>query len=162
MATHAGKAVPATEDWKRVFAKVLIRMPGYAKLGWRLARSSEIPRKYKAGLVGGVLYQLAPVDLVPNIIPVLGQLDDVGILLYGIRSALRHCPPDLAAQLMAECSVSEAQLNRDIAAMNTVARGFARLIARGAWRGGKATARVLGRGVAAGAILAWSAYRRKR
>ncbi|HEY3412746.1 MAG TPA: YkvA family protein [Armatimonadota bacterium] len=162
MATHGGKPAPVTEDWKRVFAKVLIRMPNYVRLGWKLARSSEIPRRHKAGLLGGVLYQLAPVDLVPNIIPVLGQLDDVGVLLYGIRSALRHCPPDLAAQLMSEYGVSEAQLNRDISAMNTVARGFGRLIARGAWRGGKATARVLGRGVAAGATLAWAAYRRHR
>ena len=151
-----------SEDWKRLFAKVLIRMPAYARLGWRLARSGEIPKRHKVGLVGSVLYQLAPVDLVPNIIPVLGQLDDVAILLYGIRSTLRHCPPDLAKRLMTECGVSEAQLNRDIVALNTVAKGFSRLVARGTWRGGKATARLLGRGLAASAMLAWQVYRKKR
>lgn len=151
-----------TDEWMRVFAKMLIRVPAYLRLGWALGRSHDIPRRHKHGLFGAALYQLAPVDLVPNLIPVIGQLDDLAALLYGIRSALRHCPPEAAERMMAKAGVSSEQLDQDIADLGVVAKGFGRSVVKGAWKGSKATARLMGRGVVAGARVAWSAYRRRR
>jgi uncharacterized membrane protein YkvA (DUF1232 family) len=39
-------------------------------------------------LVAGVAYLLSPIDLVPGIIPGLGQLDDLAFVLLALKSAL--------------------------------------------------------------------------
>ncbi|WP_347402859.1 YkvA family protein [Altererythrobacter arenosus] len=40
-------------------------------------------------------YALSPIDLIPDVIPVLGLLDDVILLPLGIWLVLRMIPPDL-------------------------------------------------------------------
>jgi len=34
-----------------------------------------------AATVAGVLYTLSPIDLIPDIIPLFGQLDDIGVII---------------------------------------------------------------------------------
>src|SRR5262249_38184179 len=137
------------------------RVPAYLKLGWALARSAAIPRRHKLGLLGGVLYAVSPIDLVPGVIPVLGQPDDLAILLRGIRSALRHCPREGADELLRECGLTEAQLDQDLATVGEVAKEFSRSMAKSAWRGGRAVGKAIGRGIVSGAQAVWDAYRPK-
>src|SRR5579862_4809294 len=146
------------EDWRATLADVVTRVPAYLKLGWGLARSSEIAYRDKLGLIGGVLYSLSPIDLVPGIIPVLGQLDDLAILLRGIRSTLRRAPQAVAERCLQECGLTEAQLDRDLQSLGKVAREFSKAAARGAWRGSRAVGAALGSGLALGARALWSAY----
>jgi hypothetical protein len=42
--------------------------------------------------VGAVLYILLPVDIVPDVFLGLGQLDDLGVLLLGLRAFIAVCP----------------------------------------------------------------------
>jgi uncharacterized membrane protein YkvA (DUF1232 family) len=39
-------------------------------------------------IIGCVLYVLSPIDLVPDFIPVLGQIDDLGAIVFTIRALL--------------------------------------------------------------------------
>lgn len=50
-----------------------------------------------AGLV--VAYALSPIDLIPDVIPLLGYLDDIILVPAGVALALRLIPP----AVMAEC-----------------------------------------------------------
>ena len=54
-------------------------------LTWKLIRDPRVPLWAKAIPVLAVLYVLSPLDFIPDIIPVLGQLDDLGIILAGMR-----------------------------------------------------------------------------
>jgi len=40
-------------------------------------------------------YLVMPLDIIPDVIPGLGQLDDIGIILLGIRAFIALCPPEL-------------------------------------------------------------------
>jgi uncharacterized membrane protein YkvA (DUF1232 family) len=55
----------------------------------RLLRDHRVPRRKKALLVGLAGYLALPFDLVPDFIPVAGQLDDVVITALVLRSFLR-------------------------------------------------------------------------
>lgn len=66
----------------------------------RLVRYVFDPRvpTWKKGLIlGGLLYLVFPVDLVPDLLPPLGWLDDVAVLWLGLhaltRELLRYGPP---------------------------------------------------------------------
>jgi uncharacterized membrane protein YkvA (DUF1232 family) len=49
----------------------------------------------RAVLVVVVAYALSPIDLIPDFIPVLGQLDDLLLLPLGIALVIRLLPPDV-------------------------------------------------------------------
>jgi uncharacterized membrane protein YkvA (DUF1232 family) len=69
---------------------------------WIAARSPDTPlaARLLAGCVAA--YALSPIDLIPDMIPVLGLLDDLLIVPLGIALALRLVPAPLMARFRAE------------------------------------------------------------
>lgn len=66
----------------------------------------RVPWYAKVVVACVVAYAFSPIDLIPDVIPVLGYLDDLILLPLGIKLALRMIPP----RVMAECRV-QAQDN---------------------------------------------------
>jgi uncharacterized membrane protein YkvA (DUF1232 family) len=95
-------------------AGVLTRLPRYLNLAQRLARDGELAAARKVALAAGIAYVVSPVDLVPGIIPVLGQLDDLAALLLGLRQALNGCSPESRAEHLEHAGLSESALDADI------------------------------------------------
>jgi uncharacterized membrane protein YkvA (DUF1232 family) len=56
-------------------------------------RRTPWPAKALAGLV--VAYALSPLDLIPDVVPILGQIDNLVILPLGIFAVVRLIPGDL-------------------------------------------------------------------
>ena len=63
-----------------------------ARLAIRLFREPRVPMLLKAFPLLAVLYVVSPIDLVPDFIPGLGQLDDLGIILAALELFVRLCP----------------------------------------------------------------------
>jgi uncharacterized membrane protein YkvA (DUF1232 family) len=61
----------------------------------RLLADRRTPRSSKVVLLVLVAYLSVPIDLVPDFIPVVGQLDDVIVAALALRYALRADGPDL-------------------------------------------------------------------
>jgi uncharacterized membrane protein YkvA (DUF1232 family) len=61
----------------------------------RLLADERIPRKRKFVLLALAGYLAMPIDLVPDFIPVAGQLDDVIVAALALRYALRSGGPSL-------------------------------------------------------------------
>jgi uncharacterized membrane protein YkvA (DUF1232 family) len=57
-----------------------------------------VPRHRKAILVALVAYLAMPIDLVPDFIPVAGQLDDAIVAALALRVALRAGGPELLSE----------------------------------------------------------------
>ncbi len=55
----------------------------------RLTRDPRVPRRRKLLLVALAGYLALPFDLVPDFIPIAGQLDDVIVVILVLRSVLR-------------------------------------------------------------------------
>lgn len=63
-----------------------------ARLALRLIREPAVPALAKAVPALAAAYLIWPIDLLPDIFPVLGQLDDLGIVLAALELFLRVCP----------------------------------------------------------------------
>lgn len=73
----------------------ILSLPWRARpvLFWRLLRDRRVPLPAKLVLPGMAAYLLMPIDLIPDFIPLLGQLDDLLVLILGLWLFLRLCPP---------------------------------------------------------------------
>ena len=66
---------------------------------YRLALNHpDTPRSARVMLWLAVGYILLPFDLIPDFIPGLGQLDDIVIVSFLVRRALRRIPPHVMMQ----------------------------------------------------------------
>lgn len=62
------------------------------RLAIRLMREPRVPLLTKALPLLAGLYVISPLDFVPDVLPLLGQLDDLGIMLVTLEVFLRLCP----------------------------------------------------------------------
>jgi uncharacterized membrane protein YkvA (DUF1232 family) len=79
---------------------------------WKLFCHDATPWWVKAVAVAVVAYAVSPIDLIPDFIPVLGQLDDLLILPLGVALAVRLSPPALWARCLQEAEAQAEQLPR--------------------------------------------------
>jgi uncharacterized membrane protein YkvA (DUF1232 family) len=70
-------------------------IPDCAMLFARMSRDRRVPRRDKLFIGALVVYLSLPFDLVPDFIPVAGQLDDVLIVAFVLRTVFRHTGPEL-------------------------------------------------------------------
>jgi uncharacterized membrane protein YkvA (DUF1232 family) len=61
----------------------------------RLLRDDRVPRRSTAILVGLAAYLALPFDLVPDFIPVAGQLDDAILVAFALRHLVRASGPTI-------------------------------------------------------------------
>jgi uncharacterized membrane protein YkvA (DUF1232 family) len=87
---YAGLVLALVVVGRRESARALAGfIPDCIVLCGRLLRDPRVPRRKKALLVALAGYLALPFDLIPDFIPVAGQLDDVVIVALILRSLLR-------------------------------------------------------------------------
>jgi uncharacterized membrane protein YkvA (DUF1232 family) len=64
----------------------------HLRLTMRLLREPRVPLLTKAFPVLAALYVISPLDFVPDLLPVLGQADDVAVILMALQAFLKLCP----------------------------------------------------------------------
>lgn len=110
--------------------KTLVRLPNYTKLLYNLLKEPEVPKLSKAYLGASVAYLTAPVDLIPGIIPVIGQLDDLLIVLSAIEKALLSCTRETAARHLNEASLTIEELEQDLLLIKSALRASGKTFVR--------------------------------
>ena len=65
------------------------------RLVWRLLADSRVPIFPKLIILAAAIYVISPVDLIPDLILGLGQLDDLGVAMLAIGVFIQLCPPAL-------------------------------------------------------------------
>jgi uncharacterized membrane protein YkvA (DUF1232 family) len=77
--------------WKRL-VRLWAVVRGDARLLWFALQHPQAPLWLKAGCIGLVAYLLSPVDLIPDVIPLLGLVDDLVLVPLAMRWLLRLLP----------------------------------------------------------------------
>ena len=84
-----------------------------ARLAWYLIRSPEVPLYLKVLPALAVVYVLIPTDFIPDVFPVIGQLDDITALLVGAKVFIEMAPQDVVARYVQAQSESNAPSTAD-------------------------------------------------
>ena len=84
---------------RRVDARALATIiPDCLMLLRALLRDPRVPRRRKLLLAALLAYLAMPIDLVPDFIPVAGQLDDAIVVALVLRAVLRSAGPELLCE----------------------------------------------------------------
>ena len=71
------------------------------RLIWPLIKDRRVPLMAKSVPVLTLLYILSPVDLVPDLFPGLGQVDDLSLMVLSILLFLRMVPREVLREKIA-------------------------------------------------------------
>lgn len=69
--------------------------PRLVKLLGRLMRDPRVPSRSKAILVLSVGYLVSPLDVIPDMVPGIGQLDDLVIVAFALDHLLNRVPDEV-------------------------------------------------------------------
>lgn len=72
------------------------------RLVFYLMKDPEVPIYLKILPLLGILYILFPIDIIADVVPVLGQLDDLTLLVIGSKVFIEMAPPQVVARLTAQ------------------------------------------------------------
>jgi uncharacterized membrane protein YkvA (DUF1232 family) len=73
--------------WKEIWEQV--------RLVWLLLRDNEVPIYLKLLPLAAIIYVIFPADLIPDILPLFGQLDDVTAILVGAKMFIEMAPQEI-------------------------------------------------------------------
>ncbi len=76
----------------------MLAVPRVALLIPKLAADERVPLRTKLALTGLGLYIASPWDLIPDFIPVLGQLDDAAAVLLFVDGVLNEVDDDILVE----------------------------------------------------------------
>ncbi len=88
-----------------------------AKLVFQLILDPKVPIYLKALPFAAIAYLIFPFDFLPDVIPGLGQLDDITVLLLGAKVFIELAPQDVVAQYMDRLRSSDDAGDLDSAAV---------------------------------------------
>ncbi|MEY2876143.1 MAG: hypothetical protein RLZZ373_3514 [Pseudomonadota bacterium] len=80
--------------WKRI-AVVWTLIKVDAQVLWYALQHPQSPRWLKVGAVGMVAYLLSPIDLIPDVLPVIGVVDDLVLIPLAMRWLLGRLPASI-------------------------------------------------------------------
>jgi uncharacterized membrane protein YkvA (DUF1232 family) len=96
-------------------ARIVVKLPTYARVVWGLMRDPRTPIGLKGMLAAALAYVVLPVDIIPDAIPILGQADDLTVLLLVLDLFIQNAPDEVRAEHTARARNGTADLDRDLA-----------------------------------------------
>ncbi len=71
-------------------ARLLLHIPNFIKLYWRLFTDRRVSWLPKAVLVASILYLIIPYDI--DFLGPVGYLDDIAVLIIAAKAFIKLCP----------------------------------------------------------------------
>lgn len=90
------------------------RLPAHARIIGGLLGDPRVPAARKAVLAWALGYAVAPVDVVPDRIPVIGMLDDLVVAALAVDTFLAGVPDDVLDERLAAVGLPRAAFDEDV------------------------------------------------
>ena len=75
---------------KRTVMGYIAELPAFLRLLWGLVTDARVEIVDKLLVAGAIAYIVAPIDLIPDFIPFLGEVDDIFLLVMAIKRLLKN------------------------------------------------------------------------
>jgi uncharacterized membrane protein YkvA (DUF1232 family) len=86
------------ERARQQLAQALLALPNLAKLIARLAVHPKVPAREKAILAATIAYLASPLDLIPDFIPFIGEVDDIFLVALVLQRLINVAGQDLVLE----------------------------------------------------------------
>jgi len=97
--------------WQRWFSAARgLRLATYMIALWKLFKHPQTPLGAKIVAIAVIAYAVSPIDLIPDFIPLLGQLDELILLPLGVALVVKLTPPPLWEARLREAEASAERL----------------------------------------------------
>lgn len=83
---------------RQLVTDAVLMMPNLVKLVGRLVKDPRVPRRAKITLGLAAAYVMSPVDLIPEVIPVVGWADDVVLMMFALDSLIERAGSDIVEE----------------------------------------------------------------
>lgn len=113
---------PERKEAMQRFWEAVKRIPAYVRLVAMMMKDPEVPPTAKTILGAGGAYAVSPVDLVPGVIPVAGQLDDLYVLLTAVQQAVKRTPDAVVNRHLEAAGISRDNIDGDLASVRDLVR----------------------------------------
>jgi len=107
------------------------RLPAYTRFLWELARDRRVPAAHRALLVGGVAYLVSPIDVLPDAIPGIGEVDDAVVALALFETLVSGLPDSVVEENLSAAGLAREHLDADLARIRANTPAVVRTITRG-------------------------------
>ncbi len=97
MSLRAGSSWPTLQVGLRGL-RFLRHLPNFVRLYGRLFRDARVSMWPKALLILSLLYVLSPIDIIPDVIPFYGEVDDLVVLIVVCRLFMYMCPREVVRE----------------------------------------------------------------
>jgi uncharacterized membrane protein YkvA (DUF1232 family) len=77
---------------------LLLIIPNLLLLCARLLTDSRVPTAERAMVAGAIVYAIVPFDLIPDMIPFVGQIDDVYLIALTLLRLMERTDPKIVRQ----------------------------------------------------------------
>ena len=112
----------ATSRYLRM-GRLVVKLPTYARLVWGIMRDPRTPIGLKGLLAAALAYVVLPVDLIPDALPIIGQADDLTVLLLVLDLFIRNAPEEVRIEHTTRARNGTADLDRDLAKLRELMGG---------------------------------------
>lgn len=98
MSVSPGGFADARRVAARTVAGLALALPQFVKLVARLSRDPRVPARAKRVAAALAAYAVSPVDLIPDVIPVVGLADDLLAVAVALAVLIEAAPDEVVAE----------------------------------------------------------------
>jgi uncharacterized membrane protein YkvA (DUF1232 family) len=89
---------PDREQQMTTLKEYVMFAPRLIKLIWRLMRDKRVPSRVKATLFLLAAYLASPIDVIPDVIPGIGQVDDLVLAAFALDQIINRVPEHIVRE----------------------------------------------------------------